>query len=96
MTLLYLLFIFEHVYDVQDSDFDDIFLVLLNQCLLYLYLLPKYYKLFVNGRAGELAPHHFEDGLEFIGQLRLLHEGIDDPEVDAVWEAVNALGDVHG
>jgi hypothetical protein len=70
--------------------------VLLDQCLLNLYLLPKYYKLFVYGRAGELASHHFEDGLEFISQLRLLHEGIDDPEVDAVREAVDALADVHG
>jgi hypothetical protein len=70
--------------------------MLLHQCLFYLYLFPKYYKLFVYGRAGELAPHHFEDGFEFIGQLRLLHEGIDDPEVNAVWEAVNALADVHG
>ena len=69
--------------------------MLLDQCLLNLYLLPKYYKLFVYGRACELAPHHFEDGLEFIGQLRLLHKGIDDPEVDAVWEAIDALTDVH-
>jgi hypothetical protein len=70
--------------------------MLLHQCLLYLYLLPKNYKLFVYGRAGELAPHHFEDCLEFISQLRFLHEGIDYPKVNAVWEAVNALGDVHG